>query len=150
MLFDIHLQGWRWRQHVSPKHWHRPTELHGAQTPNNNNTLTAANNVTSHTACCSHEITRLRFIIVFTELAAEPYPRVEPSPQTSHFFKIHFNVILLHRPWVFPLKCFQLKYCATYPTHLIPLYLTSSCDSLHSVFPPQTFSLRYGLDDRGV
>jgi hypothetical protein len=25
---------WRWRQYVSPKHWHLPTSLYGAKTQN--------------------------------------------------------------------------------------------------------------------
>jgi hypothetical protein len=30
----LHRQGRRWRQYVSPKPWHLPTNLHGAKTEN--------------------------------------------------------------------------------------------------------------------
>jgi hypothetical protein len=30
------LQPWRWRQYISPKHWHLPTSLHGTKIQKNN------------------------------------------------------------------------------------------------------------------
>jgi len=34
---DKLLQPWRWRQHVSPKCWHRPRKPHGSEIEDNTN-----------------------------------------------------------------------------------------------------------------